>query len=154
MPSKSAITATEHKTELVSALLSISKSTRALTQLKLQELGFHNGQDELLLALDERVSTSVSKVADALCVRPSTVSKMMDRLVERGMVQRVKGVSDQRQTMVRITPAGLDARSRLLAMREKLEKELVAAFAGDAEAIIQTLDTVAQILRARLMRLR
>lgn len=66
---------------LVSALLSISKSTRALVGLKLSELGFHNGQDELLCALDERSEMSVSKIADELCVRASTVSKMLDRLV-------------------------------------------------------------------------
>ena len=73
---------------LVCALLSVSKSTRALTRIKLAERDFHNGQDELLLALDEEAAIPVSKLADELKVRPSTVSKMLERLVRKGLVER------------------------------------------------------------------
>ena len=74
--------------KLVAVLLSISKSTRALVGLKLNEVGFHNGQDELLLALDTSTPISVSKLAGELNVRPSTVSKMLDRLIDARTVER------------------------------------------------------------------
>lgn len=143
--------------ELVSRLLSIAKSTRALVGLKLGELGFHNGQDELLFALDEGAEISVSRLADELSVRPSTVSKMLDRLITLDMAERTSDGRDARRTMVRITPKGLDARSRLFGMREKLEAELTTSLSGDADAVadtLDTLDTLAERLKLRLARLR
>ncbi|KQT53308.1 hypothetical protein ASG43_19035 [Aureimonas sp. Leaf454] len=139
---------------LVSLLLSISKSTRALTSIKLAEMGFHNGQDELLLALDEEAPTSVSRIADELRVRPSTVSKMLDRLVAKGLVERQGDKRDARRTMVRITPAGLDAKSRLLEVRASLEKELATPLAENGASVVTGLETVANLLAARLSRLR
>ncbi|KQT50201.1 hypothetical protein ASG43_21850 [Aureimonas sp. Leaf454] len=139
---------------LVPFLLSVSKSTRALTGIKLAELGFHNGQDELLLALDEEAPVSVSHVADELAVRPSTISKMIDRLVAKGLVERAGDHRDARRTMVRITPRGLDARSRLLAMRSALEKELKTAYPSDFGSLVQPLETIASVLKQRLHRLR
>ncbi|KQT54372.1 hypothetical protein ASG43_01825 [Aureimonas sp. Leaf454] len=135
-------------------LISVSKSTRALTGIKLNQLGFYNGQDELILALDEKGPISVSKLAADLSVRPSTVSKMLDRVTAAGYVERTLDKRDARRTIVKITPAGLDARSRLLLMREKLEKELISSFPGDVEAAIQALEEVAGTLRTRLLRLR
>jgi DNA-binding MarR family transcriptional regulator len=147
-------TVVESETKLVPALLSISKSTRALMGIKLAELDFHNGQDELLVALNEEAPIAVSKLADELHVRPSTVSKMLDRLVIKNLVERIGNPRDARRTMVRITPAGLDARSLLLNIWDKLEAELSSGLSGDAEEIIQTLDDVASKLEARISRLR
>lgn len=145
---------TSETAKLVPALLSISKSTRALVGIKLTELGFYNGQDELVLALDKKAEISVSKLADELCVRPSTVSKMLDRLVASGMAERSASKQDGRQTMVRITAAGLDARSRLLDMREKLEAELVSSFPGNTVSMTKALADVSAILKTRLARIR
>ena len=139
---------------LVPVLLSISKATRALMRIKLAELGFHNGQDELLLALDEEAPVSVSTLAETLSVRPATVSKMLDRLVQKGMVERIENKSDARRTMVRVMPAGLDARSILLNMRAKLEAELISSFPGDVEAMFEALEVVVTSLKTRLSRLR
>lgn len=139
---------------MVLHLLSIAKSTRALTGLKLAEMDFHNGQDELLLALDEARPISVSRLADELHVRPSTVSKMLDRLVVKGLVERSADNRDARRTVVGITPAGLDAKSLLLKLRGKLEAELISSYPGDLENMIQSLEVVAATLKTRLSRLR
>jgi DNA-binding MarR family transcriptional regulator len=151
-PASPAELATEEK--LVPTLLSIAKSTRQLVKIKLAEHGFHNGQDELLLALDERKSISVSELATALYVRPSTVSKMVDGLAKRDLVRRAASISDGRNTIVQITAGGIYARKVLITMRNNLEKELVSALPGDAAPVIETLETVAAKLRTRLMRLR
>ena len=139
---------------LVPALLSISKSTRALMQLKLAEAAFYNGQDELLLALEEEVPVFVSRLADKLSVRPSTVSKMLDLLVTKGLVDRRNDPRDARRTLVQITTAGLDARSLLLKMRETLEVELVASLQGSVGITAVVLESIAGLLRKRLNRLR
>lgn len=139
---------------LVPALLSISKSTRVLVALKLKKLGFYNGQDELLFALDETAPTIVSHLAEEIAVRPSTVSKMLDRLIKAGMVERKVDVRDGRRIMVQITPAGLEARVRLQALRDELEAELIAPLVQNVDESIEALGTVSNILKSRLDRLR
>jgi DNA-binding MarR family transcriptional regulator len=150
VPTVEAVQRTPDEARLVALLLSISKSTRALVGLKLGELGFHNGQDELLFALDEADPVSVTKLAEELSVRPSTV----DRLIASGTAERTLDVRDARRTMVRITPAGLDARARLQEMRAKLESELVAGLAENGQDVAAAMLDLSGNLKARLSRLR
>lgn len=145
---------------MLCALLSIAKSTRAFYGIKLASLGFHNGQDELLLAISE-TGTQVSVMADQLMIRPSTVSKMLDRLVDRGLVERIGDLQDARRTLIRITPAGLEARQQLLDMRDKVDAELAKALNGkpphpdDRElSTIDHLNDCAIALAKQLRRLR
>jgi DNA-binding MarR family transcriptional regulator len=139
---------------LVPALLSLSKSTRALVGLKLIKLGFYNGQDELLFALVDGVPSSVSHLADELAVRPSTASKMLDRLVKAGLVERKTDRSDARRSMVQITSAGLEARILLEAMRAELEAELKPPAVQTPDNVVDTLVTLSAILKSRLNRRR
>ena len=139
---------------LVPALLSISKSMRALQGIKLASLGFHNGQDELLMAIDAKGET-VSVVAEHLAIRPSTVSKMMDRLVAKGLVERTGDVRDGRRTLIRITPAGIEARKMLEQARAELDAELGSAMSADkCDAVTRELEDFAQYIAGRLRRLR
>jgi DNA-binding MarR family transcriptional regulator len=139
---------------LVPALLSISKSMRALQGIKLASLGFHNGQDELLMAIDTKGET-VSIVAEHLSIRPSTVSKMMDRLVAKGLVERIGDARDGRRTLIRITPAGIEARKMLVRARSELDSELASAMNADRCAeVTRELEDFAQYIASRLRRLR
>lgn len=108
------------------ALLSIAKTTRAIYGLKLGANGFHNGQDELLLAIDA-TGLPVNVIAEQLMVRPSTVSKMLDRLMEKGLVERCIDVQDGRRTIIRLTRAGTTARSGLIDLRKAVDAELAKA---------------------------
>lgn len=114
----------EEKT--LAALLSIAKVTRAIYGIKLAAIGFHNGQDELLLAIDP-AGLPVSVMAEQLMVRPSTVSKMMDRLVDKGLVERTGDARDARRTIIHLTAAGKDAQNSLVETRKAVDAELVKA---------------------------
>ncbi|WP_245413661.1 MarR family winged helix-turn-helix transcriptional regulator [Mangrovicella endophytica] len=109
---------------LVPSLLSIAKSTRAFLSLVLAEIDLHPGQDQLLDRLDQDTPVSVSDLADQLAVRPSTVSKMLDRLIEKQLVERQSHSHDARRTMVIITPAGQEVRDAARDVWVRLEAEL------------------------------
>ncbi|KQT47577.1 hypothetical protein ASG43_10900 [Aureimonas sp. Leaf454] len=143
-----------HEIGLVPALLSIAKSTRAMHGLKLAECGFSNGQDELLLAIPEG-GLAVNELADRLMVRPSTVSKMTDRLIEKGLIRRIADGSDGRRTIVRITASGIRARARLIQARSDLDDDLTKPLGEEACAALQArLTDCVERLAKRLRRLR
>lgn len=140
---------------ILPSLLSIAKSTRAFQALLLAEIGLHPGQDQLLDSLDPANPTSVSLLADRLSVRPSTVSKMLDRLIDRGLVARTSNVRDARQTMVQLTPSGEEAQVAIRETWQRLETDLTSSVpSGDLAALDRSLTHVGEILAQKLRRLR
>ena len=142
-------------THIVPSLLSIAKSTRAFLTLVLSEIDLHPGQDQLLHRLEPESPVSVSALADQLAVRPSTVSKMLDRLIEKRLVMRAASNRDARRTMVMLTPEGEEAKRQVKLIWDRLETELVASL--DREDVIKVtsaLDQVDELLSAKLRRLR
>lgn len=133
------------------ALITLAKAARALHGLKLSELSFQNGQDELLIALDADGKT-VSYVADTLDIRPSTVSKMVDRLEEKGLIVRIADPRDARRTMLKITVEGLAMRNEIEQAREGFGGEIAAALPDDIT--LENLEEFAGRLVKRLRRLR
>ncbi len=140
---------------LVPSLLSIAKSTRAFLTILLAEIELHPGQDQLLDRLEADNPVNVSTLADLLAVRPSTVSKMLDRLIERGLVSRSANARDARRTMVHLTPAGLEAQRQVREIWLKLETDLTTALTPeDIAALDHSLYRAGDILAQRLRRLR
>lgn len=136
-------------------LLSISKRTRALVGIKLAEIGLANGQDEMLLLLEEGSPKAVMVLADGLGVRPSTVSKTLERLVQGGLALRETSRSDSRMTLVTITASGIMKREEIMAMRDRLEINLTDKIQSDNRLhLADTLRSVNVMLKQRLSRLR
>ena len=151
----SASNAADDDAQLVAALLSISKSTRAFLALLLAQIDLHPGQDQLLVRLTPGESVSVSALAEQLAVRPSTVSKMLDRLIEKNLVLRESNSRDARRTMVTLTPAGEAAKQRVRALWMRLETELGNSLEeSERKSLLLSLQQVDQLLSARLRRLR
>lgn len=140
---------------LVTSLLSISKTTRAFLSLLLAEIDLHPGQDQLLHRLIPGQPISVSALAEQLAVRPSTVSKMLDRLIEKQLVNRSSNASDARRTMVMLTPGGEAARAEVRTLWDRLESELAGAMPeADRAPLLGALQQIDALLTAKLRRLR
>ncbi len=140
--------------ELVPALLMLAKQMRAMQGIKLAATGLVAGQDQLLLAFDRDEPLAVSSLAEALSVRPSTVSKMVDRLVEKGLVGRSSDPSDSRKVCVRLTASGIAMQVRVQAVLRDFDAELVRALGDDADGVVATMSKLDGVLAARLRRLR
>lgn len=140
---------------VVSSLFSISRSTRAFLALLLARIGLHPGQDQLLERLSPGQTISVSVLAGQLSVRPSTVSKMLDRLIERNLVQRVVSTGDARRTMVLLTEEGEAMQGRIREVWQRLDEEIAKAIAPeDRTRVAVALSQVESAINVRLRRLR
>jgi len=69
-----------------------------------------------------------SDLSERLCVRPSTVTPQVDRLVRRGFLQRSPDPNDRRSVRVRLSPEG----SRMI---EEHRAEFLASFQYLAERL-------------------
>lgn len=146
---------TPSDTETVTSLLAIAKSTRAFIALLLADIDLHPGQDQLLVRLLPNEPVSVSVLAEDLSVRPSTISKMLDRLIEKGLVERGAHKVDLRRTMVQLTPKGEKARDKVYEVWRKLDVDLIGALDEQERVVLgESLHKIEALLAQRLRRLR
>jgi len=143
------------ETPVLALAQSASQSLRALIGLKLAPLGLVIGQDRVLNVLEQKGSMSVSQLADEVNVRPSTVSKMMDRLEVRGLAVRSHDVGDARRTNVELTDAGKAVCKNLRVLYGAIESELQSDFSDeDTQSLIKGLALLDEAVGRRLKRLR
>ena len=96
----------------------------------------------MLLAIegfDDHGSPTIGQLADHLILRHHSAVGLVDRLEERGLVERVRGAEDRRQVHVRLTAEGSQILHRLSRIhREELRRsgpKLVEALGGVIESV-------------------
>lgn len=61
-------------------------------------------QLNLILAVRTRKEVTLTELAEILAVSPPSVSVMVDRLVERGLLIRERATSDRRKVVIQVSP--------------------------------------------------
>jgi DNA-binding MarR family transcriptional regulator len=140
--------------EMATTMLTLAKRIRVLFGLALADAGYHNGQDHLLTCLVPGETVAVSALASTLDVRPSTVSKMLDRLSDKGLVERRQVDRDKRVTLVCLTPDGEDAQKEIRDLWANVCRQVAAGLQGDKDDTMRHLQNVSGVLATRLMKLR
>ena len=103
-------------------------------------------QLKVLLVLHHRGPTSVSTLAQVLSVRVPTVTGVLDRLVEEGLVCREENPEDRRSVLASLTPAGRSvvervqaaSRARLVDALQRLSAEQLHGLASALAALLAT----------------
>ena len=88
-------------------------SRNAMTLMS-QELGLTPGHLKALFVLDPGEPRPMRAMADALACDASMVTWLVDRLEERGLVERQARPTDRRVKAVVLTERGIEIRERLL----------------------------------------
>jgi DNA-binding MarR family transcriptional regulator len=108
----------------------------------LRELGLTPGHLKALVVLDPGEPRPMRAMADALGCDASMVTWLVDRLEERGLVERQARPADRRVKTVALTERGIEIRDRLLRAVQ------------DPPAELQALDTTSLLaLREQLSKL-
>lgn len=86
---------------------------RGASALRAKDLFYGSGPEGLDLALADALSVicqqgplRMGELAEALQITPASTTRAVGCLAERGYVERVKAVDDQRSILVSATPAG------------------------------------------------
>jgi DNA-binding MarR family transcriptional regulator len=101
----------------------------------LREHGLTPGHLKALLALQPDAPRSMGALAETLACDASMATWLVDRLEERGMVERRTLPSDRRVKTIVLTERGLAARRMFLARMYEPPEELLAADRATLEAL-------------------
>ena len=105
-------------------------------------------QMKVLFLLYWEEATSMSKLAASLGVTLSTMTGIVDRLVEHGLVQRQENPQDRRLVLCHLTPGGAATVERLhQAGRDRLGSVLSELSLSDLRTVAVGLDVLARVAR-------
>ena len=102
-------------------------ATRAITKTyreRLQPLGLTYPQYLVLLVLWERDSATVSQIGDRLMLDSGTLTPLLKRMEAMKLVKRVRGIKDEREVTISLTPQGNALREGALHARRFVAKRL------------------------------
>ncbi len=106
--------------------------------------GITASQSYSLLALDEMGPVTMNELATEMRLHGTTMTRMVDALVEKGLAERRQDPEDRRIVRVDLTPAGRESLER---MQDSKREFLASAFAelsdSEREAILKALGRLA-----------
>jgi DNA-binding MarR family transcriptional regulator len=135
-------------TQVLDALRAVARELRVSGRAAEQRVGLHPAQLHALQQLAERPAHSLAELAERTHTDPSSVSVVVQRLVERGLVVRTPAADDRRRTELAATASG-----RALARRapesttRRLERALSSMGDRDSATLARTLAALARGLR-------
>ncbi|WP_372605236.1 MarR family winged helix-turn-helix transcriptional regulator [Actibacterium sp.] len=134
------------------ALRRILRATELFGKELAQAAGLTPVQFRVLQITAETGSATPKGIATRMGVAQATVTVLVDKLVARGMVTRVRSETDRRQTNVVVTEAG---RSAIQQAPDALQQRYVRAFQKledwEQAQLISSLERVAGMLDAEGM---
>lgn len=117
------------------ALLEASKALVGIAQRTLpSEPRVTLAQFRALTLLDSDEGMRSADLADALAVSPSTATRLCDRLVRAGLVDRAASEQDRREVRLSLTPSGTTLVRDGLARRRRVLSRLVAKISEEDRA--------------------
>lgn len=87
-------------------LVQVCRAHRNKAQDLLAAIDLYPGQEFLLYYLWPNDGLTQSELAEKLCVKPATLTRMLDRMEKSGYVERQADAFDQRISRVHLTESG------------------------------------------------
>jgi DNA-binding MarR family transcriptional regulator len=134
-----AVARSDATSDIIADFRATMSQLKCASSERLLRLGVSMAQLHILYTLERTGEMTMSHLADVLDVSFSNATGLIDRMEERGFIERYRVETDRRMVLVRVTPAGktmlgeVDALSDEL-MRSVLERLPVAQLIGVANA--------------------
>jgi DNA-binding MarR family transcriptional regulator len=98
--------------QLCFALAVANRSVLSVYRPILEPMGLTHPQYLVMLALWERSPRSVKDISTALQLDPATLSPLLKRLAQAGLITRTRNDNDERQLVIELTTAGRALRAK------------------------------------------
>lgn len=126
------------------ALAVASRSVLGLYRPILEPMGLTHPQYLVLLALWEKSPRTVKELGAVLQLEPATLSPLLKRLENNGLVSRTRSAADERVLLVALTEAG----TALRAEAEKVPLQVIAKLQMSVDQLDELRGTLHKVIGA------
>ncbi len=138
-----------YKSWLLSPLHKAERQVSIYMETQLKDIGVSAAEGHLLSYVARYGPCAVGELVRVLGIRRTTMTSMLDRMEQRGLIDRNINADDRRSFMVGITPAGLEIVDRCGKIVEGLEKKvrrLLSRAASDGlQEVFSVIDGVTHV---------
>lgn len=120
-------------------LMEVCKIRRALSDAMLNEIGLHVGQEMFFVSMLQEEGMTQSELADRMHVQRATVTNMLQRLEQAGLIERRGDEQDQRVLRVYLTAQGHEIRQRLGQVWREIEDQTTAGMTPEERLLFRRL---------------
>jgi DNA-binding MarR family transcriptional regulator len=117
--------------QIIAEFRAFMREVRCMGSDRMRRGGLSGGHFHLLSMLERHGEMPISRVADALDVSLSNASGLIDRLEERGLVERIRVPDDRRVVLVKITALGRQTLGEVEIFKDELLGRILGALDVD-----------------------
>jgi len=139
--------------EFAFILNDVARLLRTYADHKAAQFGITRAQWAVLVRLDRCEGLKQSELAEMLDLQPITLTRLLDKLSDNGLIERRADPEDRRAKRLFLTPAARPLLKRLGVLAEEMMAGALAGVAGEGvEQIIGQLAIVKDNLRRLIQR--
>lgn len=134
--------------DLAFLLSDAARLLRTCADQKARQFGMTRAQWAVLFRLERAEGLKQAELADLLEVQPITLTRLIDRLCENGLIERRSDPSDRRAKRLFLTPAAKPVMDQLSVVSGKMMANvLVGLDQRERKAMVASLTTIKNNLR-------
>jgi MarR family transcriptional regulator for hemolysin len=124
--------------EVLFTISDVGRLLRTYADQKARHFGQTRAQWAVLLRLERREGLKQSDLAEDLDIQPITLTRLVDRLCDNGLIERRPDPNDRRAKRLYLTPAARPLLDRISVQVEELAETVLAGVDADAMTKLMT----------------
>ncbi len=118
--------------EIAFNLMDVARMMRTYADQRARQFGISRAQWGVLVRLDRQEGLKQSELAEILDLQPISLTRLLDRLAENGLIERRPDPNDRRANRLYLKPAARPLLDKLSKLGADLMREVMAGI--DAQA--------------------
>ena len=139
--------------EFASSLMDAARMLRTYADQVAREFGMSRAQWVVLMKAEHNPGLKQSELAEMLDLAPISLTRLIDRLADNGLIERKPDPNDRRANRLFLTPAAKPLLDRLNALGNQVMETVVSGVDPKAiERMVQDLEKIRTNLRGAIAR--
>jgi MarR family transcriptional regulator, transcriptional regulator for hemolysin len=139
--------------EIAFTIMDVARLLKTHVDQRARQYGMTRAQWAVLFRLDRSEGLKQSELAELLDLQPISLTRLLDRLAENGLIERRPDPNDRRANRLFLTPAARPLLERLTKLGEGMMEAVLEGLDGKAiERMLSHLQTMRENLRGAINR--
>ena len=139
--------------EIAFTIMDVARLLKTLADQRARQYGMTRAQWAVLFRLDRSEGLKQSELAEILDLQPITLTRLLDRLAQNGLIERRPDPNDRRANRLFLTPAARPLLERLTELGTEMMGTVLEGLDAKAlERLLRDLEHVRENLRGAIQR--
>jgi MarR family transcriptional regulator for hemolysin len=139
--------------EIAISIIDVARMLKTYADQRARQFGISRAQWTVLMRLDRFEGLKQSELAEVLDLAPISLTRLLDRLAENGLIERRPDPNDRRANRLYLTPAARPLLKQLSELGEDMMATVLDTIDEPARAhLLRDLDSIKDSLRAAIAR--